>query len=948
MSSVKQLVRVSLVMVGLTIGFACRAQAQPSIATDQADYPPGSTVTITGSGFQAGESVQCQVLRIDIDENAGFEHDPWQFAADADGNFTTTWYVTEDEAGALLQLTGLGLSSGLTAQTTFTDAGIAQRGSATNATTTSTSLTINKPSGIVAGDVMIVNIAQRGNNTAAPSLTGWTLIDGRSLAGGTARYGAVLYRVAGATEGASYTFTLGSGSSSAVGDIVAFSGVDTSGTTPFDVPTGTISVQASSTAVSATAITTASANAAVIMFGMAGNSAPTWSGWTNKVAGGALTELYDNQSTTASVGAAWAIKATAGSTGAGAATLSASQRNGAILIALKPRTASTTTLAAGGSSTYGQAVTFTATVTPTNATGTVNFYDGATLLGSGTLSGTTTKTASYTTTGTPLSAGTHSSITAAYQGDAGRNASTSAAITQTVATKALTVTADARSKTYGGADPTLTYQITSGSLLGSDSLSGSLTRVAGETLGTYAIQQGTVAASGSYTITYVPANLTITPRPITVTAVPDNKLYDGTDTSSGVPTNNVGDLVNGDTGTWTQRFNTNNTTATTLIPAGSIDGGKGGNYSITFVSVPTQSIHPRGVTVTANDATRVYGAPNPTFDVSYSGFIPGEGSAVVSGTPNVSTVADGSSNVGQYDLNVATNALAALNYRFNPAKGKLTITPASASVGVASDKWTVPPTNTVSFTVSASAVSPSVAIPSGSVQFVANGTNNLGSPISLVNGQASLSVLGSALVHGSNTVTAVFSDANGNFNGSSGNLNPGQVVNIPPNGRTHSMGAALNKPITMLASSLGSADTDADADQLTVTAVSSTSTNGGTITLLGGVVTYTPVNNYVGTDRFTYTVSDPFEGTTTSTASVTVRLGAVSSIISSIKMQSDGSVKVIANGIAGKSYIIQASTDLFQTWANLSTNVAAANALILYIDTDAPNHALRSYRLALP
>ena len=47
MSSVKQLVRVSLVMVGLTIGFACRAQAQPSIATDQADYPPGSTVTIT-------------------------------------------------------------------------------------------------------------------------------------------------------------------------------------------------------------------------------------------------------------------------------------------------------------------------------------------------------------------------------------------------------------------------------------------------------------------------------------------------------------------------------------------------------------------------------------------------------------------------------------------------------------------------------------------------------------------------------------------------------------------------------------------------------------------------------------------------------------------------------------------------------------------------------------
>ena len=51
-----------------------------------------------------------------------------------------------------------------------------------------------------------------------------------------------------------------------------------------------------------------------------------------------------------------------------------------------------------------------------------------------------------------------------------------------------------------------------------DSFSGALTRVAGEDVGTYAITQGTLALSTNYTLTYVGANLTITARPITVTA----------------------------------------------------------------------------------------------------------------------------------------------------------------------------------------------------------------------------------------------------------------------------------------------------------------------------------------------------------------------------------------------------------------------------------------------
>ena len=97
------------------------AQTQPSVTTDQPDYAPRSTARISGAGFQPGEIVRLQVLRTDLDENAGAAHHPWRVTASADGDFQTTWYVTMHEADATLQLTATGLTSGLVAQRTFTD-----------------------------------------------------------------------------------------------------------------------------------------------------------------------------------------------------------------------------------------------------------------------------------------------------------------------------------------------------------------------------------------------------------------------------------------------------------------------------------------------------------------------------------------------------------------------------------------------------------------------------------------------------------------------------------------------------------------------------------------------------------------------------------------------------------------------------------------------------------
>jgi hypothetical protein len=90
--------------------------------------------------------------------------------------------------------------------------------------------------------------------------------------------------------------------------------------------------------------------------------------------------------------------------------------------------ASTTTVVTSNNnpSTLGQAVTFTATVSPSTATGAVRFLDGGNLLGQGTLSG---GTASFTTSS--LTSGTHS-ITAAYGGDANDGPSTSPPLVQTV------------------------------------------------------------------------------------------------------------------------------------------------------------------------------------------------------------------------------------------------------------------------------------------------------------------------------------------------------------------------------------------------------------------------------------------------------------------------------------------------------------------------------------
>ena len=238
--------------------------------------------------------------------------------------------------------------------TTTVSAQIALRSGSQTNTSTNATLTINKPTSLAVGDLMLANIVQSDNdnaNLANATISGWTLVAGEEFgnAGNDSWWGTILYKVATAADVAAtdFTFTGDNDADDMEGGIAAFSGVAVSGGVsggPFDVAPGSIN-NVNTDDFSATVITTATANAAVVMFGMIGDNRNVDS-WT-ATSPSTLTEIFDvpfNAAADMGMGMAWALKTTAGSTGTGLGELSANENdpNGSILIALRPCTANPT------------------------------------------------------------------------------------------------------------------------------------------------------------------------------------------------------------------------------------------------------------------------------------------------------------------------------------------------------------------------------------------------------------------------------------------------------------------------------------------------------------------------------------------------------------------------------------------------------------------------------
>ncbi|MGI6493820.1 MAG: MBG domain-containing protein [Candidatus Methanomethylophilaceae archaeon] len=83
----------------------------------------------------------------------------------------------------------------------------------------------------------------------------------------------------------------------------------------------------------------------------------------------------------------------------------------------------------------------------------------------------------------------------------------------TIGPKEITVTPDVLSKVYGGADPVFTYTLSE-----TATVTGALSREAGEDVGTYAMTLGDLSAGGNYTLSLVPTNFAITKVPLTIKA----------------------------------------------------------------------------------------------------------------------------------------------------------------------------------------------------------------------------------------------------------------------------------------------------------------------------------------------------------------------------------------------------------------------------------------------
>ena len=350
-------------------------------------------------------------------------------------------------------------------------------------------------------------------------------------------------------------------------------------------------------------------------------------------------------------------------------------------------TQNTTTAVTSNSnpSTYGNSVTFTATVnssagSPTAGQGTVTFKDGATTLCSNQpLNGSSQATCSTST----LGVGNHS-ITAVYSGTSSGTpqfqSSTSSALSQTVDKKELTVTADPKTKTYGQADPspfTFTY---SGGFVGTDAAAGIDTPPTCDVTGAHT-NAGSydITCSGgldnNYSFKYVKGTLTVDPKDATVTADDKQITYGdpepsfgynatgliGTDTLSGVSCGVSGAHTNAGSYDITCSGNTNT------------------NYNVTSYTKGTLTVDPKDATVTADDKQITYGDPAPTFGYNATGLI---------GTDTLSGVSCGvtgaHTNAGSYDITCSGNT----NTNYNVTsytKGTLTVDPKDATV-TADDK----------------------------------------------------------------------------------------------------------------------------------------------------------------------------------------------------------------------------------------------------------------------
>ncbi|MFK1434316.1 MBG domain-containing protein [Pseudomonas aeruginosa] len=251
----------------------------------------------------------------------------------------------------------------------------------------------------------------------------------------------------------------------------------------------------------------------------------------------------------------------------------------------------------------------------------------------------------------------------------------------TITKALLNVIADAKTKVYGDADPSLTYQVSglkNGDSAGSI-LTGGLNRAAGENVGVYGINQGDLAlSSGNYDLSYQGNNLTITKALLNVIADAKTKVYGDADPSL---TYQVSGLKNGDTaGAVLNGGSLSRVAGENVGTYGINQGGLGlvsANYDLSYQG-NNLTITKALLNVIADAKTKVYGDTDPSLTYQVSGLKNGDTAGAVLNGGSLSRVAG--ENVGVYGINQGGLGLVSANYDLNYQGNNLTITKALLSV----------------------------------------------------------------------------------------------------------------------------------------------------------------------------------------------------------------------------------------------------------------------------
>ncbi len=268
----------------------------------------------------------------------------------------------------------------------------------------------------------------------------------------------------------------------------------------------------------------------------------------------------------------------------------------------------------------------------------------------------------------------------------------------TITKALLNVIADAKTKVYGDADPSLTYQVSglkNGDTAGAVLNGGSLSRVAGENVGVYGINQGDLALnSGNYDLSYQGNNLTITKALLNVIADAKTKVYGDADPSL---TYQVSGLKNGDSAGSILTGGLNRAAGENVGVYGINQGDlaltgenvgvyginqgdlalNSGNYDLSYQG-NNLTITKALLNVIADAKTKVYGDADPALTYQVSGLKNGDTAGAVLNGGSLSRVAG--ENVGVYGINQGGLGLVSGNYDLAYQGNNLTITKALLNV----------------------------------------------------------------------------------------------------------------------------------------------------------------------------------------------------------------------------------------------------------------------------